>query len=855
MPLPRNTIRNTILGLGAMLAMVGAPPALATPPANHPITSESATPTGSTDAQWDPAVVANPADGTQRLLLASSTAPGKPLGAWHTSACGSGCSSSWQAVWTTGTVPTVSGVSPALPAVAWNSGSGGVDAVWQGTSSANGVCDAASGIYYAQGSASTGNFATSALVQRPATTVSVTWPSLTYDAATAGPVLAASYTDYGANPCDTQPLFELTRLYSGANYGGLPGPVAYNAYFPDVVSVPGRALPTVAVAYLEAGGGPVHIAVSVCTFGGSTWGCPNPTTGGVDVSGPITQLATVTLPGGATVPAVSAPRIAVASDGTLRVVWAALAASGQSRVYYTQSTDPAGGQWTAAGELTAGGANQWEPSIAVDAANSRADVVYLDTRDAVTKQYAAFQTSVSASGLRGGDIQLVPDTAPATVSGNLTTGLRASALSLSSSMPPALAYNGHAIGYVTQAGGQGGSGGADVNEAELWHGLSNPSLATPPPTPRSVAKNTAVSISDWLTPLQPDGDPVAVSSQASAGTIDTAGAYHPGASYAGPDTVSVTADDGYRPAVSASYDLLVTNQPPVFTPVAPFVVAEGSSVTLPLSAVDPDVNDPVTFAVASVPPALRKTVSIVGSSLRVAVPNGVRSATALTVVVEARDTTIPAWNAATADEAIVFNIRPALTPTTLPSVTAASNGFTTQFTAAPKWTDRDATCLASTCHWQFVWAFGDGSTLVSTSATVRHTYPRSGWFTATVKATVVGYPDGAPGASGATVGVSIFDDARSQFFVTSTASRGRLAVTVRSHVSTSLLVQVVGGGLTLQRTITVRAGARGTLGGPVRAVFSVRHASARVADLIVRYADALADRPTPLPVRRRIWLF
>lgn len=226
-------------------------------------------------------------------------------------------------------------------------------------------------------------------------------------------------------------------------------------------------------------------------------------------------------------------------------------------------------------------------------------------------------------------------------------------------------------------------------------------------------------------------------------------------------------------------------------------------------------------------------------------------------MVEARDTTTPVANTATAEASATFNIAPALTPPTLSGVTAVSNDFTAQFTAdSPRWPDPGAGCLQTTCHWQFSWAFGDGSTLVSTSATVRHAYARSGYFTATVRVTVVGYPDGEPQAAGASVKVPIVSDARTLFFVSPAASDNRLFVTLRSRVSASLVVRLVGAGLhNPARTVSVRAGAHGTLGRGVRVVFSVRGATSPVAELSVGYAGQLAGgAPKPLPLLQVVWL-
>jgi hypothetical protein len=873
-------------GLLVVIALAGtsASTAQATPPSSNPIVTSQATPTAASDVQTNPAVVASPngtGGGLERLVFAINTFPAiTGLGLWRELAPNCNTNQCWTALPNGGWpnwkqlsgsgVPTnPSGVVPALPAAAWGASDQvfvtwlGSSAGWLGTAAYDGRACANSALIYASSSqnasATTPSWSATTHIQTPSQTA-ISWPSLAYSSDTQAPVLAAEYTE-----CPPSQNPELLRLYFSS-----PSPTSPTAfdlavridsygYAPDVVEVPGQNQPTVAVAYLSSPpGGPDRIRVAVCTFPGGLWSCP--LSGGVDVSGPITRLGGTLDLGGVSVPALTAPRIAVAPDGTLRVVWAASTSpsANDSRVFIAQSTDATGLNWQAPAQVTAGGAKQWLASVAVGP-NSRADVAYLDTRDGVHGQYRPYATSISSTGTRGQDVPLAGVTPPATVADPI--GERSVALSLFASIPSVIRYLGHATAYFASTGGTSGAT-ASIYESEVWHGLSPPTLPSQPNGPRNVAKNTSVSVADWFKPSALDGDPivVSVSHPPANGTIDVTNVYRPVHSYAGPDSVQITANDTYNAATSQTYSLTVTNQRPGIAPVAPVLLDEGGGVaTVKLNPSDPDVNDAVTLRVISAPAQLR--VGLSGTTLTLSAPTGVRSATPLTVTVEARDTTIPVQNTGVSDLPIAISIKPTLAPVLLAAPAVRTEGFYVQLIANPRWNDADANqCLGSgQCHYQLDWSFGDGTTQRTVSPSsgdtaVSHLYRRAGRYEATLTAQLLGYPNATPAAATAGVQVAITNDIRTQLFVATSRRRHQLVVTVRSRQTASLSVQLVGAGLNRTRMIAVRAGRGGTLGRALKLGFDTRKARGRAAMLIVGYAGGLADQPTPLPLRRLVWI-
>jgi PKD domain len=872
------------LGFFVVIALAGmsAATAQATPPATNPIVTSQATPTAASDVQTNPAVVSNPngtGGGLERLVFATNATPvTTSLGLWRELTPNCNTNQCWTALpngsWPNwkqlsgGAVPAnPNGVVPALPAAAWGAndqvfvGWMGSSASWLGTAAYdNHACSNSAQIYVSStqnASATTPSWAATTHVPTTAQTA-LSWPSVAYSSDFQAPVLAAEYT-----PCPPSQNPELLRMYfssqpiTNPTAFDLPAYVDTYGYEPDVVEVPGQQNPTVAVAYLSAPpGGPDRIKVTLCTFSNGVWGCPV----GVDVSGPITALGGTLDLGGASVPALTAPRIAVAPDGTLRVVWAAPTSPSatDSRVFIAQSTDASGQNWQAPGQVTSNGAHQWLASVAVGP-NSRADVAYLDTRDGVHGQYRPYATSISSTGTRGQDVPLAGVTPPATVADPI--GERSAALSPFSSIPSVIRYLGHAAAFFASTGGTSGAT-ASIYESEVWHGLSPPTLPTQPNGPRSVAKNTSVNIADWFRPTALDGDPitVTVSQPPANGSIDVTNVYHPQTSYAGPDAVQITANDTYNAATSQTYAITVTNQRPDIAPVTPIVLDEGgATATINLNATDPDVNDPVTLHLINAPSQLH--VSLTGTTLSVSDPNGVRSATPLTITVQARDTTTPVANTGISDLPIAISIRPSLAPVLLAAPALHTEGFYAQLVATPRWNDADANrCLASgQCHYQLDWSFGDGASQRTTSpasgaTAVSHVYRRAGRYEATVTAQIVGYPNATPSAAAAGIQVAITNDIRTQLFVVTSARRHQLVVTIRSRQTASLSVQLIGAGLSQTRTIAVRAGRSGGLGRPLKLALSTRGARGRAAMLIVGFAGGLADQPTPLPLRRLIWI-
>ena len=118
----------------------------------------------------------------------------------------------------------------------------------------------------------------------------------------------------------------------------------------------------------------------------------------------------------------------------------------------------------------------------------------------------------------------------------------------------------------------------------------------------TVAEASQATIT--LSATDPDGDPVSYSSadlpsfaKLSAAQIVVA----PGFSDAGSYKVNVTASDG-KLSHSRAFNIIVTgtNRAPVFAPIGDQTVAEGASLTLALSAPDPD-GDVVSFSASGLP--------------------------------------------------------------------------------------------------------------------------------------------------------------------------------------------------------------------------------------------------------------
>ncbi len=115
-----------------------------------------------------------------------------------------------------------------------------------------------------------------------------------------------------------------------------------------------------------------------------------------------------------------------------------------------------------------------------------------------------------------------------------------------------------------------------------------------------------VTIAVLANDSDPDGDTLAVSSftQGAHGTVTFAGdvaTYTPEAGFTGMDTFTYTLSDGHGGTDTATVKVTVTgNEPPVLNPIGNRTVILGTSLSLQLTATDPN-GDPLTFSAAPLP--------------------------------------------------------------------------------------------------------------------------------------------------------------------------------------------------------------------------------------------------------------
>ena len=253
--------------------------------------------------------------------------------------------------------------------------------------------------------------------------------------------------------------------------------------------------------------------------------------------------------------------------------------------------------------------------------------------------------------------------------------------------------------------------------------------------------------------------------------------------------------------ISVAHAITITNAEPTFDAPAPAIVDEGGAVvTVPLHADDPDFNDVVVYSVqsAEAPLNVAGRATIVGSSLRLDIPAGVRSMAPLRITLRARDTTTgqaPAY----ADQDLSVTIRPDLaTPTTsLPSVRVT--GVRASLSAPIVWNDFSNGCLQTkprTCHTRQVWNFGDGSPSVTTTdvTSLEHAYPRAGSYTGQVTTWIL-WGASQVAAPPKSFNVPIHDDGRVLTGVTptirkTTPTTRQLTVSLSARISGTVWVTV-----------------------------------------------------------------
>ncbi len=578
--------------------------------------------------------------------------------------------------------------------------------------------------------------------------------------------------------------------------------------------------------------------------GFNDWSCGAVVTlGNAAAAGPITVGSTTTTP-------MPAPELAC-GGGTCHVVWATDAGSGRSTVRYARADAPYT-TWSSPVDV-AGSApsseSQFLPAVAAGP-GGRGDVVYLDTRPTGI-YYAAFQTSFSATG-RGRDVQLTADISPPTS----TFGDRIAAVGY---VDAAFPVGGTAAAYVPSYAG-------DLWEAELWHGWTTPTLPPPAGTDQPVGKNDSLAIDGWLVADDLDGDPVTITTPDPAHGSVSGSTYSPDLSFAGHDDVVVQADDGWNPPTAATHGVDVQNAAPALDAPGPVIVSEGSSIDVPLTALDPDPADAIGFSIVNPgwPLNVAGRLQIVGTNLRITVPSGVRSLSPVNVTIRATDTTTPSSLALTADQGIAITLQPQLAVPEIGKLTLTGNDLTRAFFAPVTWPDAAASCLAAgTCHLRHEWTFDDGTTAtVLDRASVTHAYARPGVYRPEVRVTVL-YGAWAVSASRAFSGdVTVAADGRRILSVQPTVrvSRNRavVRVRVRGRSSGSVLVRLRVGKTTISRRVQLSGGSVGDLGAARTVTFSVPRLSSlasRRARLDVRYEQMLAtDEPAPSAVLRTLIL-
>jgi hypothetical protein len=563
--------------------------------------------------------------------------------------------------------------------------------------------------------------------------VSQTWPRTVLAAAGTGglagrPIVVADQEDCGTHEhaivvawdAPAHNIGDLTRTIAEPT-----GPTYDKPRYPDAAVLGADGGETsIIIAYLgELSGGKQDVRVRQCLIGDLNFNCTKPP---VTID-QITPAGTITK-GGTSLNAIAAPSIAC-GGGACTVVWTE-AGGGGSRVFRSRAmaSDPMdptsdytswpSGTQVAAAPTTSG--SQLLPSVAV--AGSRTDVVYANLNDDGTVNM--FQTSFDGTA-RGDDVSLLDGPAYSPPAASL--GQRTDAVELASGPSPAL------TAYFPDDNGLEGT----VSEAQVAHGTTQPILAAAGAT-KTIGKNTSFDPSPWLAFDDPDGDPATVTVDDPGHGSVAGGVYTADPSYAGSDTVTVRATYGAT-TVSSSHAITITNQAPVLDALSPAIADEGGAiVTVPLHAVDPDANDAVVYSIAYAESPLNVAgrATIVGATLRLDIPAGVRALAPLRITLRALDTTTGL--AALDDyQDLSVTIRPDLaTPSTLtPSINVTGSRAT--LTARVSWIDPSNGCLTTVplgCHVRRVWSFGDGTPSVTTTdqPTIEHPYVRAGRYSGQV---------------------------------------------------------------------------------------------------------------------------
>ena len=709
--------------------------ALAVPPL--PVITTDATPSVP-GSQIDPSVAITPTG--QRLIAVTDADPTNPhVRVWKRNVEPTTGEITWSGT-------QVADAPARQPAIAWDGGA----KAYLATASSPG-CSAAAGVSirdFVVGPPA--SFGSPEMLNTFNAGATQTWPRIVLadkgdDTRPGAPIVVTDEEDC-TNPYDP------SDLAKGNHHDVLVAwrPTALSAYFPRPVGaghhpdvavlgsgVNGTSVGTeIAIAYLSDTplGSDPDVLVRQCTITG-------PGVLGLDCTAPAIvepQIAlktdgtpgSVTVPG-ATIGTTAAPSISC-DAGRCHVVWTEFASSGnRTRVFYSSAVGVAGtalhpllyptAAWStpqAVASSAGSGVSQFMPSVA--AHGTRADVVYLDTRNGT---FDAFQTSLSGAA-RGRDILLTDANAPsASVGQRLEIGEAGTPQAPLTDQAP-----GIAVGYFPAAN--------TVLEATLPHGTTPPTLPAGPDL--AIGKNTTANVNSWLNWNDLDGDPVTLTVDDPVHGTVASGFYTPDPTYAGTDTIRVRASDGTSPEVIADHPIAITNDPPVFDAPAPAIVDEGgATVTVPLHAVDPDVNDTIVYSVVRGGDALLTAAgraTIVGASLQLKIGAGVRSLTPLQITLRASDTTTGA-PARYQDQYLSVTIRPDLRipSTLLPESDINVTGARASMTADVVWDDPSKACLTAVprgCHVRRVWNFGDGTPSATTTdqPVIAHDYPRSGTY-------------------------------------------------------------------------------------------------------------------------------
>ncbi|WP_119072488.1 SGNH/GDSL hydrolase family protein [Aggregatilinea lenta] len=162
---------------------------------------------------------------------------------------------------------------------------------------------------------------------------------------------------------------------------------------------------------------------------------------------------------------------------------------------------------------------------------------------------------------------------------------------------------------VDAADGQGG-------EASMTFQVSVGAANTPPVVDPIAAQTLAVSgvLDVAYNAVDADGDTLSASASSDNETVAVANVTTPGlvtlvAQNPGTATVTLNVTDGVNAAVPVLFTVTVTEQnaPPVIQPIDPQAISVGQSVTVPVTATDPN-GDPVTLDVVSSDPAIAAVV-------------------------------------------------------------------------------------------------------------------------------------------------------------------------------------------------------------------------------------------------------